>query len=117
MNIEDNNCNTYTETLIDNYPSHPPRASPPEGIQDHGEQDKLSQQRHNQWGRGNDFRQQQEEDSQREEDGDGEADLFSRVWGQVEHQHRQEGDTHAGDDQVDRVEQGLPPHGDVEGDI
>ena len=36
MNIEDNNCDTYTETVIGNYPpswSQPP----PEGIEDHGE--------------------------------------------------------------------------------
>ena len=45
------------------------------------------------------------------------AHLFSTIRGKVEHQHGQEGDAHAWDDQVDCVEQGLTPHGDVEGDV
>ena len=43
--------------------------------------------------------------------------LLARVWGKVEHEHSEEGDAHAGDDQVHCVEQSLPPHGDVEGDV
>ena len=45
------------------------------------------------------------------------AHLFSTIRGKVKHQHGQEGDAHAWDDQVDCVEQGLTPHGDVEGDV
>ena len=43
--------------------------------------------------------------------------LLSTVRGEIEHEHGEEGDAHAGDDQVDRVEQRLPPHRDVEGDV
>jgi len=43
--------------------------------------------------------------------------LLSRIRGQIEDQHGQEGDAHAGDDQVDGVEQRLPPHGHVECDV
>lgn len=40
--------------------------------------------------------------------------FFSRVRGQVEDEDCEEGYRHAGDDQVDRVEQGLTPHRQVE---
>ena len=43
--------------------------------------------------------------------------LLPGVGGEVEHEHGEEGDAHAGDDEVHGVEQGLPPHGDVEGDV
>ena len=43
--------------------------------------------------------------------------LLPGVGGEVEHQHGEEGDAHAGDDEVHGVEQSLPPHGDVEGDV
>ena len=43
--------------------------------------------------------------------------LLPGVGGEVEHEHCEEGDAHAGDDEVHGVEQGLPPHGDVEGDV
>ena len=43
--------------------------------------------------------------------------LLPGVGGEVEHEHGEEGDAHAGDDEVHGVEQSLPPHGDVEGDI
>jgi hypothetical protein len=42
------------------------------------------------------------------------TDLFSAVGWQVEGEDREEGDAHARDDQVDRVEERLPPHRDVE---
>ena len=41
--------------------------------------------------------------------------LLSTVRREVEHQDCEEADAHAGDDEVDGVEQRLPPHGDVEG--
>ena len=43
--------------------------------------------------------------------------LLPGIRREVEHEHGEEGDAHAGDDQVDCVEQGLPPHRDVEGDV
>ena len=44
-------------------------------------------------------------------------DLLSTIWREVEHQDGQKADAHAGDDEVDGVEESLPPHGDVEGDV
>ena len=43
--------------------------------------------------------------------------LLPAVRGEIEHEDGEEGDAHAGDDQVDCVEQRLPPHRDVEGDV
>ena len=45
------------------------------------------------------------------------SNLFPAVRREVEHQDCEEADAHAGDDEVDGVEEGLPPHGDVEGDV
>ena len=89
----------------------------PESVEDHGEEDELAEERHHEGGGGDDLRQQQEEHREGEQDGDGEADLLPGVGGEVEHQHGEEGDAHAGDDEVHGVEQSLPPHGDVEGDV
>ena len=43
--------------------------------------------------------------------------LFPAVRREIKHQDGEERDAHAGDDQVDCVEQRLPPHRDVEGDV
>ena len=43
--------------------------------------------------------------------------LFTTIRRQIEDQHSEEADAHAGDDEVNCVEQSLPPHGDVEGDV
>ena len=43
--------------------------------------------------------------------------LLPAVRGKIKHKDSEEGDAHAGDDQVDCVEQRLPPHRDVEGDV
>jgi len=43
--------------------------------------------------------------------------LFSRVGRQVEHEHCQEGDANARDDEVDRVKERLPPHRYVERNV
>jgi hypothetical protein len=43
--------------------------------------------------------------------------LLPTVGGQVKDEHSQKRDAHAGDDEVDSVEERLPPHGDVEGDV
>ena len=45
------------------------------------------------------------------------AHLLSAVRREVEDEDGEEADAHAGDDEVDSVEEGLPPHGDVEGDV
>ena len=46
-----------------------------EGVEDHGEEDKLAEERHNQRGGGDDLGQQQEEHSEGEQDGDGKRNL------------------------------------------
>ena len=43
--------------------------------------------------------------------------LLPAVRGQVEDEYGEEGDAHTGDDQVDRVEERLPPHGQDERDV
>ena len=80
-----------------------------EGVEDHGEEDKLAEEGHHQGGGRDDLGQQEEEHSEREQDGDGERDLLARVRGQVEDEHGQERDAHARDDDVDGVEQRLSP--------
>ena len=45
------------------------------------------------------------------------SDLLPTVRREVEHEDGEEADAHAGNDEVDGVEEGLPPHGDVEGDV
>ena len=87
------------------------------GVEDHGEQDKLAEEGHHQGGGWDDLSQQEEEHSEREEDTDSEGNFLSTVRWEVEDQHGEEADAHAGDDEVDSVEEGLPPHGDVEGDV
>ena len=88
-----------------------------EGVKDHGEEHKLAEEGDNQGGGGDDLGEQEEEHSEGEEDGDGEGDLLPTVGGEVEDEDCEEGDAHAGDDQVDCIEQRLPPHCDVEGDV
>ena len=46
-----------------------------EGVEDHGEQDELAQQRNDQGGGRDDLGQQEEEHGEGEEDGDGQTDL------------------------------------------
>ena len=60
---------------------------------------------------------EEEEEVEGQQDGDGEGDLLAAVGGQVEDEDGQAGDGHAGHDQVEGVEQGAPPQGDVEGDV
>ena len=45
------------------------------------------------------------------------TDLFPTIRGEVKDEYGEEGDAHAGDDEVDSVEESLPPHGYVEGDV
>lgn len=78
--------------------------------EDHGEEEIFAEERHRQRGRRNDLGEQQEEHSERQEDGDAEGHLLTRVGGQVEYQNGEETNAHAGNDQVHRVKQRLPPH-------
>jgi len=88
-----------------------------EGDEDHGEEEVFAQEGHGQRGRGDDFGQQQEKHSEREQNRDAEGDFLARVRGQVEDQDGEEGDAHARDDQVHSVEQSLPPHHQLERDV
>ena len=45
------------------------------------------------------------------------TNLFTAVRRQVERQHRQKGDAHAWYDEVDCVEQRLPPYRDIKRDV
>ena len=45
------------------------------------------------------------------------TDLLPRLSREVEDQHTEEANQHRWEDQVDRVEESLPPDGDVEGDV
>ena len=53
-------------------------SDPPEGVQDHGEEDKLAEEGDHEGGRGNDLSQEEEEHGEREQDGDGEAHLVCK---------------------------------------
>lgn len=50
----------------------------PERVEDHGEQNEFAQQRHDEWRGRNDFCQEQEEHSQRQQDGYAERYLKSK---------------------------------------
>ena len=45
------------------------------------------------------------------------TDLLPRLGWEVEDQHTEEANQHRGEDQVDRVEESLPPDRDVERDV
>ena len=47
----------------------------------------------------------------------GENYLLPRVCWEIEHENCEEGNSHTGNDQINRVEQSLPPHGEDEGDV
>mgnify|MGYP001424408153 FL=1 len=47
----------------------------PEGVQDHGEEDKLAEEGDHEGGWGDDLSQEEEEHGEREQDGDGQTDL------------------------------------------
>ena len=80
-------------------------------------QSHLSEKRNSEGSWRNDFSEQEEEHSQREENGDGEADFLPGVGGKVEHQDREEGDADTWDDQIDGVEKCLPSQLESENDI
>lgn len=78
--------------------------------QDHGEEEIFSQQRHGQRRWRDDFSQQQEEHSERQQDRDAERDFLARVGRQIEDQHGQESNADARNNQVHRVKERLSPH-------
>ena len=77
----------------------------------------LSDERQDQGGGGQDLGDEEEEHDEGEEDGDAEGDLLPRLGRQVEDQDAEEANQHRGQDQVDRVEEGLAPDCYVEGDV
>ena len=62
MNVEHKNC--YADA---------------EGVEDHGEEDKLAEEGHHQGGGRDDLCQQEEEHGEGEEDGDGQTDLHHHI--------------------------------------
>ncbi len=85
--------------------------------QDHREHQVLPDQGNVQRCGRHDLGDQQEEDGQRQQDGDAQRNLLAAVRRQVEDQDGQRGDEHAGDDQVDGVEQRLALDDEVVGQI
>ena len=83
----------------------------------HGEQEVFPNEWDDKGCRRIDVGQKQEEDGQCQEDRDGECDLLSAVWRQVEHQYRQAGYGQTRHNQVQGVEQSPSAEGDVEGDV
>ncbi len=78
-----------------------------QGDHDHGEQEVDADQRHHQTGTGDDLDQKQKEPSQRDEHRDAQADLLTRIAGQIENNHAQQRDADAGDDEENCVEKRL----------
>lgn len=83
----------------------------------HSEEEVFAEQRHGKRCGRNNFGQQQEEHSQRHKDGNAERDLFARVRGQVEDQDGEECQCDARNYQINRIEQGLAAHRQLEGDV
>lgn len=71
----------------------------------HDEEQVLSDERDDLGGGGDDFLYDKQEHSEGHQDRCGERELLAFVRGQVEHQHREEGQTQAGDDEEEGVEQ------------
>ncbi len=88
-----------------------------EGDKDHGEEQVLPNQWNHQRRRGNDFGDEQQENSEGKEDGNTQRDLLSAVWRQVEHQHGQTRNEQAGNDEVDGVEQRQTADDEEVGDV
>ena len=87
-----------------------------EDVHDEGEEEVLGDQRDRDGGRREDLRDEQQEDDQRQEDGDAHRHLLACISRQVEDADAEEGDEDAGDDEVDRVEEGLPTDAQSERD-
>ena len=77
-------------------------------VHDECEEEIPGDQRDGCWGRWEDLGDEQEEDDEGKKDGDAHGHLLSSIRWEVEHADAEEGDEDARDDQVDRVEQGLP---------
>ena len=81
--------------------------------EDHCEEQVLSNERDDQRRGGDGLRDNEQEHSEGEQDGDTERDLLTTVRWEIENQHCEERDEEAGDDEVDGVEERQAP--DVEG--
>ena len=88
-----------------------------DGVHDEGEEQVLGYKGQHQGRGGQDLGDQEQEHNQWQQDGDAECHLLPRLCWEVEDQHTEETDEHRGQDQVDSVEQSLPPDCDVESDV
>lgn len=83
----------------------------------HGEQEVLSNQRDHQWRWRYGLSDDQQEHSEREQDGDTQGDLLATVGWEVKHQDCEEGDEEARDDEVDCVEERKAANVEGVGDV
>ena len=79
-----------------------------EGDEDHGEEQVLPDEGDDLRGGRDDLLYHKQEDSERHQDGGGERQFLSFVWRKIKHQHGQERQAQAGDDQKQGVEQRQP---------
>jgi len=86
-------------------------------VHDEGEEQVLGDQRQDQRRRRKNLWDEQQEDDEREQNADAEGHFLAGLGGQVEDEDAEERNENGGQDQVDGVEEGLSPDGDVEGDV
>ena len=82
--------------------------------EDQREQQILAEKWYDQWRRRYQVDQQQIEDEQGDKNGNAQCQLFAAIARQIKNEHRQERDADTRNDQVDCVEEGLPPDCDIE---
>ena len=85
-----------------------------EGDKDHGKHEVLDNDGHRQGGLRHFVGQQQQEHSERQQGKDGEPHLLSCIWWEVEDKDGQERDEDAWGNDVDQVEERLPPNNEIE---
>ena len=78
-----------------------------EGDQHHGEHEVLANERHIEGGGRHDLGDEQQENGERQQHRDAQRHLLTTVGRQIEDKDSQGGDEHAGDDEVDGVEERL----------
>ena len=84
--------------------------------EDHDEEQVLADERDDLGRRGDDLLDDQQEDGERHQHRGGQRQLLALVRRQVEHQHREEGQAQAGDDEEERVEERQPLQDEGVGD-
>ena len=85
--------------------------------QNQSEEKILAEQRNDQRGGRNQLDQEEIEDQQGDENGDGQSDLLPAVRGKEKDEHRENGDVHTRNDQIDDVEQRFALNGTGEGQV